>query len=233
MLTAICFVLGTTQFIIAGILDQIAADLGVSISAAGQLITAFSLANAIGTPVVMMLTARMDQRDKILLALGVQLVGVGATLFLHGFGFLMLSRAVLGVGCGVFVATAYSVAASLAQKGREVSAMSNIALGFSSALVLGVPIGRVITAATADWRVVFWIIGALSLLSLVAVVRFIPPIKGQEPVRLPQQLALFRRPTIALALAMTLLFFIGYARSIHILRRFWRLLCPMTSSKSV
>jgi len=67
---------GPSQFVIAGILDRVAASVGVSVSAAGQLITVFSLTCAIGTPVVMVVTAMMDRRKQLLLALAILLLGI-------------------------------------------------------------------------------------------------------------------------------------------------------------
>jgi DHA1 family putative efflux transporter-like MFS transporter len=210
MLTLISFFVGTSQFVIVGILDKVAASVGVSVSVAGQLITVFSLANAIGTPVFMMATAKMDRRKQLLLALAIILLGIVSTVALPGFGFLMISRILLGVGTGIFVVTAYSTAANLALPGRQAGAMSNIALGFSASLVLGVPIGRVVAAAY-DWRVIFWGIGFFTLLGIFAVAKTIPSTKGEAPVPLGKQLALLKNPKIAFALGMTFFVFIGYS----------------------
>ena len=210
ILTFITFLLGTSQFVIVGMLDQIADSVGVPVSTAGQLITVFALANAIGTPVVMAATAKMEPRKRLLLALAIMLLGIVMTVTLPSFGFLMLSRAVLGVGNGVFVATAYSLAPKLAPAGREVRAMSNIALGFSASLVFGVPIGRVI-ATTYDWQVIFWGIGFFTLLGILAVQRTIPTMEGEEPIPLSKQLALLKEPRIAAALGVTFFMFIGYS----------------------
>ena len=92
------FLIGTSQFVIVGVLDKVAASVGVSVSTAGQLITAYALASAIGTPLVIMATAKMNQSRQLLLALVIFLLGMISTLALPGFGFLMVSRAVLGVG---------------------------------------------------------------------------------------------------------------------------------------
>ncbi|XMB25544.1 hypothetical protein PaeBR_16985 [Paenibacillus sp. BR2-3] len=74
MLTLISFLVGTSQFVISGILDEVAASVGVSLSAAGQLITVFALATAMGTPVVMAVTAKMGRRKQLLLALAIPLL---------------------------------------------------------------------------------------------------------------------------------------------------------------
>lgn len=154
MLALVSFLVGTTQFCIVGMLDQIADSAGVPVAAAGQLITVFALANAIGTPVVMIATSGMNQRRQLLMALMIILLGIALTLLFTGFAYLMVSRAVLGLGTGVFIVTAYSLASRLAAPGRQGSAMSTVAMGFSSSLVFGVPIGRIIAGAY-DWKTIF------------------------------------------------------------------------------
>ncbi len=191
MLTLISFLVGTSQFVIVGILDKVAASVGVSVSAAGQLISVSALANAIGTPVVMVATAKMDRRKRLLLALAIILLGIASTVAFPGFGFLMASYVVLGVGTGVFVVTAYATAANLAPPGRQGRAMSNVSLGFSASLVFGVPIGRVVAAAY-DWTVIFWGIGFFTLLGIFAVARAIPSTEAEAPVPLGKQFALLK-----------------------------------------
>jgi MFS transporter, DHA1 family, putative efflux transporter len=210
MLTLISFLVGTSQNVISGILDKVAESVNVSVSAAGQLTTVFALATAIGTPIFMMATAKVDRRKQLLIALTIVLLGVVSTLSLPGFGFLMVSRAILGVGTGVFVVTAYAVAAKLAPTGRQAGAMSNISLGFSSSLVLGVPIGRVVASAY-DWKMIFWSIGLLTLLGILAIPRVIPSMEGETPIPLRKQLSLLKHPKIAFALSVTLLVFTGYS----------------------
>jgi len=210
MLTLISFMVGTSQFVIVGILDKVAASVGVSVSSAGQLITAFALANAIGTPLVIMATAKMYQSKQLLLALVILLLGIVSTLALPGFGFLIASRAILGVGTGVFIVTAYAITAKLASPGHQGKAMSNISMGFSASLVFGVPIGRVITAAY-DWQVIFWGIGLFSLLGIFVVARTIPAMAGDAPVPLGKQFALLKKPNIAAALSVTFFVFISYS----------------------
>jgi MFS transporter, DHA1 family, putative efflux transporter len=210
MLTLISFLVGTSQFVISGILDKVASSVDVSVSAAGQLITVFALANAIGTPLFMLATAKMDRRNQLLLALAIIFLGSVSTLALQGFDFLMVSRIILGVGTGIFVVTSYSTAANLALPGRQAGAMSNIALGYSVSLVLGVPIGRVIASAY-DWKVIFGGIGIFTVLGFIAIAITIPSMRSEEPVPLGEQLALLKNPKVAFALGVSLFVFIGYS----------------------
>lgn len=210
MLALISFLVGTSQFSIVGMLDKIAASVDVSVATAGQLITVFALGNAIGTPLVMVATARMNQRKQLLLALAIILLGVVSTLALPGFGFLMVSRVILGVGTGVFIVTAYGIAAKLAPPGRQGGAMSNVAMGFSSSLVFGIPIGRMVASAH-DWKTLFWGIGFFSLIAVFAVARTIPALEGGAAVPLGQRFVFLKQPRIAITLGVTFFVFIGFS----------------------
>ncbi|MGG3157759.1 MFS transporter [Priestia megaterium] len=210
MLTLISFVVGTSQFVIVGTLDKVAASVNVSVATAGQLITVFALGNAIGTPLVMVATSKMDQRKQLLLALAIILLGIIGVIALPGFALLMASRVLLGIGTGVFVVTAYGIAAKLAAPGRQGGAMANVAMGYSSSLVFGVPLGRMI-ASSYDWKVIFWGIGLFSLLAIFAVVRTIPVMEGEAAVSLGKRLALLKNPRVALTLSVTFFVFISYS----------------------
>lgn len=210
MLTMISFVVGTSQFVIVGILNKVAASVDVSISMAGQLISVFALASAIGTPIVMVAMAKSNQRRQLLLALVIILLGIISTIALPGFGCLMISRIILGVGSGVFVVTSYSVAAKLAPPGHQGTAMSNVSMGFSASLVFGVPIGVMVTSFY-DWKTIFWGLGIFSLFALFAVFRMIPATEGEIPIPLGQQLALLKNRKIAISLVVTFFMFISYS----------------------
>ncbi|MCF2939999.1 MFS transporter [Paenibacillus alkaliterrae] len=206
----ISFLLGTLQFVFVGILDKVAASVGVSVSAAGQLMTSFALASAIGTPIIMMATAKMDRRKLLLLSLAVIILSTISTVALPGFGFMIASRIALGIGFGVYGVCAFSIVEKLAPEGRKASALSNLAMGFSAALVIGIPIARLITAAY-DWKVIFWGIGLLSLIAFFAVARAIPATQGEALISLGRQLALLKKPKIVIALGVTFLMFISYS----------------------
>lgn len=210
MLAIISFLVGTSEFIIAGILDKVAADVGVSVSAAGQLITVFSLAYAFGTPVIMALTARMERRRLLLYSLGLFAIGNLIAVALPGFFFLILSRIVLALSTGVFVVTALTVASKLAPPGKQGSAIATLVMGFSTSLIIGVPLGRV-AAAVYDWPLIFGAIGLLGLLAMLIIVFAVPQTNGEEPVPLRDQLKLLKQPKIAVALTVTFLWIGGYS----------------------
>jgi DHA1 family putative efflux transporter-like MFS transporter len=210
MLAVISFLVGTSEFIIAGILDKVAADVGVSVSAAGQLITVFSLAYAFGTPILMVATARMERRKLLLYALGVFVIGNGIAAVFPGFEALMASRIILALSTGVFVVTALTVAAKLAPPDKQGSAIATLVMGFSTALIIGVPLGRV-AAAAYDWNLIFAGIGVLGLAAMLLILFTIPQSEGEEPVPLGKQLALLKQPKIVAALLVTFFWIGGYS----------------------
>lgn len=210
MLAVISFLVGTSEFIIAGILDKVADDAGVTVSAAGQLITVFSLAYAFGTPILMAATARMERRKLLIYALAVFAAGNAIAVLLPGFGFLIASRIVLALSTGVFVVTALTVAAKLAPPERQGSAIATLVMGFSTALIIGVPIGRV-AAAAYDWKFIFAGIGLLGLVAILLILFTIPRTDGEEPVPIGKQLALLKQPKIVVALLVTFFWIGGYS----------------------
>jgi DHA1 family putative efflux transporter-like MFS transporter len=210
LLAAVSFLMGTSEYMIAGILDKVAADIGVTLSEAGLLITAFSLAYAIGTPILMAATAGLNRRSLLLYALGLFIVGNVLLVILPGYGLLLVARVIMALGTGVFVVMALDVVAKLAPEGKQGGAMATITMGISASLILGVPIGRVI-ASSFDWKLIFGGIALLAILALPVIAWSIPPTKGDEPVPLRSQLLMMRDPRIAVGLAVTFFWILGYA----------------------
>lgn len=210
LFTFISFLVGMAQFIFGGILDKVASSVGVSVSSAGQLTTAYSLAAALGTPIFIMLTAKMDKRKQLLAALYIILLGMILTFVIPGFGFLMISRILLGLGGGLYGVCAFSIVAELAPPGRKARALSNLAMGSSAALVFGVPISRIIVASY-DWEIIFWGLSLFSLISIFAVARTIPSIVNEVPIPLREQLALLKKPKITISLCVSFFMFVSYS----------------------
>jgi DHA1 family putative efflux transporter-like MFS transporter len=210
MLAFISFFVSTSEYVIAGILDNIAQWAHVSVAAAGQLITVFAIANAIGSPLFVMVAAKMDRRKLMIVSLWIVVLGSVLTITLPGFGFLIVSRIVLAIGAGVFVIAAKTIAAKLAPPGKQAGAIGTVIIGFSAALIVGVPIGRVI-AATFDWKFIFVGIGMLSLFAVFAVYRMIPSTEGEVPIPLGKQIALIKSPIILTGFGITFFWQLGYA----------------------
>ncbi|QRG66659.1 MFS transporter [Brevibacillus choshinensis] len=209
ILAIVSFLVGTSEFVIAGILDRVASDVGVTLAAAGQLITVYSLAYAIGTPILIAITAKMDRRKLMLAALALFLLGNLVTITTTGFAMLFGARIILAIGTGVFMVVALTVASKIAQPGKQGGAIATVLLGFNLALILGVPLGRVI-ASSYDWKIIFTGIGVLSLIAMFVLLLTIPKSKGEIPVPIREQLSLLKTPRISIALSISFFWILGY-----------------------
>ncbi|MBH5320364.1 MFS transporter [Paenibacillus sp. GSMTC-2017] len=209
-LAIICFLVGTSEYIIAGILDQVALDIGVTVAAAGQLITVYSLVFAFGTPIIMTLTATIDRRKMLIYSLITFIIGNVIAVALPGFIFLIVSRIILALSTGVFVVTAMTVTSKLAPADKQGSAIATLVMGFSTALIIGVPLGRVF-AASYDWKLIFGVIGLLGIIATFVVIASIPRTASEAPIPLRDQFALLLQPKIAVAFSVTFFWIAGYS----------------------
>ncbi|NOU84456.1 MFS transporter [Paenibacillus sp. LMG 31460] len=210
ILALLSFLVGTSEFIIAGILDKISSSMDISLVAAGQLITVFSLVYAIGTPIIMALTSGWDRRKLLLYALGLFVVANGLAFVMPGFGLFVSARVLMALGAGVVVVTSLSIAAMIAPQGRQASAIATVIMGFTASLIVGVPLGRMI-AASYDWKMVFGGIGALGLVAMVVIALTIPSLQGEAAIPLRKQLALLKNPKMAMALSVSFFWLGGYS----------------------
>ncbi|KXZ21769.1 MFS transporter [Bacillus nakamurai] len=210
ILAIISFLVGTSEYVISGVLDRIADSLGITLAAAGQLITIFSFVYAIGTPVMMALTARLDRKKLIMYALGVFIFGNLCSFILPGYGLFVAARVIMAIGAGMVVVTALNIAAKIAPPGKQASSLAMVIMGFTAALIIGVPIGRVVSEAFG-WRSVFGGIAALGIIAIIILFFTLPQTKGDKPVPLVQQFSLLKKRKVAVGLAITFFWLGGYS----------------------
>lgn len=210
VLAIVSFLVGTSEYIISGVLDKIADSLGITITAAGQLITIFSLVYAIMTPVLMALTAKVERRKLLVYSLGVFAVANLLSFALPGYIPFVIARILMAMGAGMVVVTALGIAAKIAPPGKQASSIATVVMGFTASLIIGVPLGRV-AAAAFGWKSVFGLIAVLGILSMFVLHKAIPKTTGDAPVPLLQQFALLKKPRVALGLAITFFWLGGYS----------------------
>lgn len=210
VLALISFLVGTSEYIISGILDRIAETLGTSVAAAGQLITVFSLAYAVGTPILMALTAKMDRRKLLLYSLGLFIAANLLTFILPGFGLFIAARIIMALGAGMVIVTALSIAAKIAPQGKQASSIATVTMGFTASLIIGVPLGRMVASAFG-WKAVFLAIAILGIIAMLVIAAVIPRMQGDKPVPLVKQLALLKKPQVLVALGITFFWLGGYS----------------------
>lgn len=204
MLTIAVFFAATSELVIAGILNVLADELNVSVALAGQLITVYSLAFAIGTPIVTALTIRMKRKRLLLSAMLAFIIGSLVSFVDAGFAPLLAGRVLLGVSSGVLLVAAFGAAAKIAPPEKIGSAIGTIILGFSSALILGVPLGIALTNLFS-WRIIFLILGAGSAVILYGMSRWLPEIEGDAHVSFRKQIGVLSNPVIVFMLLFVLL----------------------------
>ncbi|PAF30983.1 MFS transporter [Paenibacillus sp. 7516] len=204
------FLIGTIEYIITGVIEMMAMDLGVSTSEAGLLVTVFALAAAIVSPILITLTINADRKKILMTTLGVFIVSNGLMFADLAYETLLWIRVIQGASGGMATVVAMAVATRLVEKEKRGNAIGIILMGLSSALVLGVPIGTFFSEMFG-WRVLFILIGVLSILPLLVIYKMVPAIKEEEKVNLGMQLSILKNPTILMSLIVTLLYVGGYA----------------------
>ncbi|MEK4849102.1 MFS transporter [Paenibacillus sp. FSL H7-0756] len=204
------FLIGTIEYIITGVIEMIAADLGVSTSEVGLLVTVFALSAAIIAPVLIALTINMDRKKLLLTALGVFIASNGLMLLKLPYEAMLGVRVIQGASGGIATVVAMAVATRLVERERRGNAIGIILMGLSSSLVLGVPAGTFFSGYFG-WRALFIIVGGLSLIPLCIISAKVPAIKEKEAVTLKMQLSVLKDSRIVTALAISLLYVGGYA----------------------
>ncbi|MGE7882871.1 MFS transporter [Bacillus sp. NPDC094077] len=210
ILAIVSFLVGTSEYIISGILDTIADSLGITLAAAGQLITIFSLVYGIFTPILMGITSSIDRRKLMIFSLGLFVIGNILAFALPGYGLFVVARVIMALGAGMVVVTALTIAAKIAPEGKQGSAIATVVMGFTASLIIGVPLGRIISSVLG-WKAVFGGIALLGILAMIIIRVSIPLIKGDKPVPLVKQLALFKKGRVTIGLAITFFWLGGYS----------------------
>ncbi|WP_433518953.1 MFS transporter [Nonomuraea sp. CA-143628] len=174
------FGITTGEFVIAGILPDIADDLAVSIPAAGLLVTAYAIGMIIGGPVLTALTARFDRRPLILVLLAVVIVGNLSSALAPTYAVLFAARIITALVTSTFFANAIVIAASTASPGKQASTVSKLVFGMNLSMILGAPIGTFIGNGFG-WRSTFVTIAVCCVLGLLLVLRFVPDVRNATP----------------------------------------------------
>ncbi|MGW4205056.1 MFS transporter [Streptomyces sp. NPDC004726] len=189
------FVIGTDDFIIAGILPELATAFEVSEAVAGQLVTVFSLVYAVAAPVMALLTARLSRRALIVGGLAVFAVVNIATVFAPNYAALMGLRIAAAVVGAAITPAAFAMAGSLAPSDRTGRAVGVVAAGLTVSLVIGVPLGSWI-GGVFGWQATFLLVAALTLLAVLVTALTVPRIPAGPSVGVRDRLVLLRRPAV-------------------------------------
>lgn len=209
VLSASIFALGTTEFMIAGLLPVLAADLDVSVPHAGLLISAFAVGMAVGAPAMVVLTLRLPRKTTLLAALVVFIAGNLLAALAPAYDVLLVARVVTALATSAFWAVGAVVTVSLAPENVRARALAILVGGLTVANVVGVPLGTFI-GQQLGWRSAFWAVALLAAAALAGVARVVPDTShASGPSRLRAELVAFRGSRLWMAFATIALFQAG------------------------
>lgn len=202
-LTATAFGIGTTEFVIMGLLLDVGRDLGVSVPMAGLLITGYALGVVVGAPVLTALTTGMPRKSVLVGLTGLFVCGNLLCAIAPDYWTLMAARVVTAFAHGAFFGVGAVVATSLVAKERQASAIALMFTGATLANVLGVPFGTFI-GQTWGWRATFWAVTVIALLALAATIWLVPR-RDSAAGNLRSELRAFKQAQVWLGLIITVL----------------------------
>uniref|UniRef100_B0T943 Major facilitator superfamily MFS_1 n=1 Tax=Caulobacter sp. (strain K31) TaxID=366602 RepID=B0T943_CAUSK len=205
ILTLSTFALGTSEFVIMGLLPGVARDLDVSIPAAGWIVTAYALGIALGGPIMALATARMPRKRALLVLMGLFVLGNALCALSPNYSLLLLARVVTAMGQGSFFGIGAVLAASLVPDHRKATAIATMFAGLTLANVAGVPLGTAL-GNWAGWRAPFWAITAFGLLALVGLAAILPLRRDEEHADFIAEFRALSDGRIWAALGTTVLF---------------------------
>ncbi|EGQ21750.1 MFS family major facilitator transporter [Sporosarcina newyorkensis 2681] len=209
LLAVSAITVGLVELVVGGILPVVADDLNVSIATAGQLITVFALVYAIAGPVLLSLTAKVERKKLYLIALGVFFIGNVLTYFSPSFGLMMAARVLTAASAALVIVLSLTITARLVEPKYRAKALGYIYMGISSSLVLGVPIGIVVTNAFG-WRSVFLGIAILTIGSILLIAKFLETIPTGEVQPLSAQIRALANKKIFFAHLATMFMLAGH-----------------------
>lgn len=199
------FAIGTTEFVILGLLPDVARNLLVSIPSAGWLITGYALGVAIGAPIMALATAALPRKRALLILMAIFIFGNLLCAIATGYGFLMVARIITALCHGAFFGIGSVAAASLVAPQRQAQAVALMFTGLTLANVLGVPLGTAL-GQFAGWRSTFYAVAVLGVIAFIGLLWVLPSNKNQQKPDLRRELQQMRSVSIWIALATTVLF---------------------------
>jgi predicted MFS family arabinose efflux permease len=210
-LTISAFAIGTTEFVIVGLIPKIASDLGVSLPAAGLLVSLYALSVAIGAPLLTALTGRLPRKTLLAGLMALFTIGNLVAWRAPSYESLIVARILTGLAHGVFFSVGSIIATTLVPKEKAASAIATMFSGMTVAFVAGIPLGTFI-GQHFGWRATFLVVAGFGLVAFLGAVAFVPRHLAQtRPAPLFQQFRVLAQPRLLLVYAMTA---VGYGGSL-------------------
>lgn len=203
MFVLVAFMLGCNEFMVVGILSDIASHLHVSIAAVGYLVTIFATVYAISTPFITVLTSKFNRRKTLLALIAIFLVGNTLSGVATNYWFMMLSRIISASVSGAIISLVMTFATVIAPIQKRAGLVSWIFAGFSIASVFGVPIGTTIST-TYGWRYAFFAVSVITIVIFILLIWILPRNVKQVQGSIGGQLSLLKDPRIYIAIILVM-----------------------------
>ncbi|MBB4686316.1 MFS transporter [Amycolatopsis jiangsuensis] len=195
------FGIGTTEFVMMGVLPQAATDFGIDIPSAGYFISAYALGVVIGAPLLTAVAVRLPRKTMLLAMMGLFTLGNGLFALSPNQEFGIVFRFLAGLPHGAFFGAGAVVASSLARPGERAKSVSMMFMGLTLANVVGVPLGTLL-GQQVGWRATFGVVAVIGLVAAAAIAKLVPHQGRPAEPSLRGELGAFRRPQVWLALAI-------------------------------
>lgn len=197
------FGIGLTEFVIAGILPQIANDFSVDIPTAGLMATTYALGVFVGAPILTILGAKVPRKTMLIALAVIFTLGNALTAIAPNFPLALAGRILTAFNHGTFFGLGSIIAASLVAKDRQASAIAFMFSGLTLANLIGVPVGTWLAQAY-DWRLVFWLITGIGVLTVTSIALLVPPIKAGKAIAFKTEMRAFFDKQVLLAMGITI-----------------------------
>ena len=204
-LTIAAYAIGTTEFVIVGLLPTVATDLGIDLPLAGLIVSVYALGVTFGAPILTALTGRIERKPLLLGLMALFVLGNTAAALSPSYETLLVARALSAFAHGVFFSVGATIAADLVAPDRRASAIALMFMGLTVAIVTGVPLGTFI-GQSFGWRATFWAVAGLGVIAFAAIAILLPSnLTRAEPAKLRDQLRVLGSGRLLLVYGMTAL----------------------------
>ncbi|CAP41664.1 MFS transporter [Bordetella petrii] len=198
------FALGMASYVTAGLLPMIETAFSVPVAIAAQLVTAFTLAYGLGSPIFVALLPAHQQRAGLLFALGLFVLANAASALSTDFTVLMVFRAIAGIGAGVYLAMGIAASAALSPPDQRGKSIAVIMGGMASGTVLGVPLSLLL-AEQLGWESALWLVTLLGAIAFVGLIARLPSLPTVQAIPLKAKIALLTDSHVVVILLVSLL----------------------------
>ena len=204
-LTVAAYAIGTTEFVIVGLLPTVATDLSITLPLAGLIVSVYALGVTFGAPILTALTGKLGRKPLLLGLMALFIAGNALAALSPSYGMLLAGRVLSAFAHGVFFSVGATIAADLVAPDRRASAIAMMFMGLTVAIVTGVPLGTFV-GQTFGWRATFWAVAALGLVAFAAIAFLLPAnLRREKPAGLLEQVRVLGSGRLLLVFAMTAL----------------------------